>query len=164
MSLSRRRFIQGTFSVATVGAVSGITAPSVLVPSATADEIPARAWTMAMHVHSCFSEGTASMEAQLDQAAQTGVDVLWWSEHEFRMQAAGARKVVHFNAASESEDGITWSWAASSTGSLVEKSATYVTTPVSAADPSGARRCTWSDAATTVPTPLTGSRPARPTP
>ena len=101
-----------------------MTGPSVLVPSALADQSdPVRAWTMAMHVHSCFSEGTASMESQLDQAAQTGVDVLWWSEHEFRMQAAGARQVVHFNGASEAENGISWTWAAASTGTLLEKSA-----------------------------------------
>lgn len=138
MPVSRRRFIQGGFSLATVGAVGGVASPSVLVPAAFADDgSPVSPWTMAMHVHSCFSEGTASMEAQLDQASHNGVDVVWWSEHEFRMQAAGARKVVHFNGSSESEDGISWTWAAGTTGTMAEKSATYVSSPVSPADPSG---------------------------
>ncbi len=137
-TVSRRRFLQSGASVATVGAVGGLASPAILIPGAIAQPAdPLRPWAMAMHVHGSFSEGTASMESQLDQAVKCGVDVLWWTEHEFRMQASGARRVVHFNGSSESEDGISWTWTAASSGSFLEKSATYVTTPVSPTDPSG---------------------------
>ena len=42
---------------------------------------------MAMHVHASFSEGSASMQAHLAEAERTGVDVIWWTEHDHRMVA-----------------------------------------------------------------------------
>ncbi len=138
--ISRRTFIQGGLSLAAVGAVGGVVAPPVLVGSARAAGAETlRAWSMAMHIHGCFSEGAGSMEAQLDQAATNGIDVIWWSEHEFRMTASGARRVLHLDGLSESEDGLAWTWTAASSGSLTEKSATFVTGPVSPADTAGSK-------------------------
>ncbi|WP_299520187.1 hypothetical protein [uncultured Serinicoccus sp.] len=43
----------------------------------------------ALHVHSSFSEGAGSMHAQLEQAAALGVQALWWTDHDWRMNARG---------------------------------------------------------------------------
>src|ERR1700759_1466374 len=53
-------------------------------PVTTFDGLTSR--SMAMHVHSSFSEGVGSMEAQLTQAQLNGVNVLWWTDHDQRMQ------------------------------------------------------------------------------
>jgi hypothetical protein len=44
---------------------------------------------MAMHLHGSFSEGRASMATHLDQAERLGVDVLFFSDHDFRVAALG---------------------------------------------------------------------------
>ena len=56
---------------------------------------------MAMHLHSSFSEGTASMDAHLHQATRLGVDVMWWTDHDFRKMAHGYRTSVGFDGPSE---------------------------------------------------------------
>ena len=53
--------------------------------------------SMAMHIHSSFSEGIASMDAHLYQARRLGVDVVWWTEHDFRKLAHGYRTAVGFD-------------------------------------------------------------------
>lgn len=43
------------------------------------------AYSMSMHTHTSFSEYVASMQAQLYQATVNGVDVLWFTDHDHRM-------------------------------------------------------------------------------
>lgn len=43
--------------------------------------------SMAMHLHSSYSEGAASMRWHMAQAAAAGVDVVWISDHDWRMAA-----------------------------------------------------------------------------
>src|SRR5689334_25123774 len=40
------------------------------------------AFSMAMHVHSSFSEQDGSMDSQLFQATKNSMDVLWWTDHD----------------------------------------------------------------------------------
>jgi hypothetical protein len=47
------------------------------------------AYSMAMHVHSSFSEQDASMDSQLFQASKNSADVLWWTDHDTRMDGIG---------------------------------------------------------------------------
>jgi hypothetical protein len=54
--------------------------------------------TMAMHVHASFSERTGSMEAQLSEAEANNVNVLWWTEHDWRMAATCYRTQVSFDS------------------------------------------------------------------
>ena len=64
--LSRRRFLLGAGTVAGAGLVLGTPGwlPRARASSvASLDGLPR--WTMAMHVHSSFSEGPASMESHL---------------------------------------------------------------------------------------------------
>lgn len=76
-------------------------------------------FSMAMHIHSSFSEGSGSMNSHLDQARRNGVDVIWWTDHDFRMSSFHYRKVVHFTSLTqESGDGGPWQWVKQTSGSL----------------------------------------------
>src|SRR4029450_6009226 len=100
--------------------------------TALADVVPVG---MAMHVHSSFSEGTGSMLGQLGEAAANAVDVLWWSDHDWRMSGHGFRKEVHFDGFTELEDGAPLTWLVSRSGTLKSSSAAFVSSPASPLDP-----------------------------
>jgi hypothetical protein len=94
-------------------------------PVTTFDGLSSR--SMAMHVHSSFSEGAGSMEAHLLQARQNAVDVLWWTDHDHRMSAHGYRHVVHFTGLSnEKTDGVPWVWQKKTSGAFSSSSAGIV--------------------------------------
>ena len=63
------------------------------------------AYSMAMHVHSSFSEQSGSMDSQLFQAATNSVDVVWWTDHDERMNALGYRRTVHFTSLTDESEG-----------------------------------------------------------
>lgn len=44
-----------------------------------------RPYSVQMHVHGSMSEGSGSMRASNIQARKIGLDVLWWSDHDWRM-------------------------------------------------------------------------------
>ncbi len=99
------------------------------------------AYSMAMHVHSSFSEQDGSMDAQLFQAASNDVDVLWWTDHDARMASKNYRKTVHFTSLT-AETGATgessaWKWQKRTSGPLVTSASNggIVTTPSSPLDP-----------------------------
>ncbi|MFL6239343.1 MAG: CehA/McbA family metallohydrolase [Actinomycetes bacterium] len=92
--------------------------------------------SMAMHVHSSFSEGSASMRAQISEAAATGVQAMWFTEHDWRMSAHDYRNAYHFDSFNESENGLPWAWKFAQSGALSDYVAEIVTSPVSPADPS----------------------------
>jgi len=76
--MSRRHFLQATAGAAAAGLLRRF--PRLHLRSAdrpvAADGTSA--YSMAMHVHSSFSEQSASMDSQLFQASTNSVDVLWW--------------------------------------------------------------------------------------
>lgn len=84
-----------------------------------------------MHVHSSFSEQSGSMAGHLHQAQQNNVDVVWWTDHDYRMSGKTYRKVVHFTDLTGErpapDEGAAWQWrrqlsgrlATSSTGGIV---------------------------------------------
>lgn len=76
--------------------------------------------SMAMHVHSSFSEGSGSMGSHLAHAQANGVDVVWWTDHDTRMDGAGLRETVHFTSLNdEAGDGrAAWIWQRTTSGSL----------------------------------------------
>lgn len=96
--------------------------------------------TMAMHVHGCFSEGTASMDAHLHQAKRLGVDVVWWTDHDFRIAALGYRRAVGFDGAKEYENGLPWTWVPYTNGNPPLADHDFVTTPHSPDEAGGALR------------------------
>ena len=98
------------------------------------------AYSMAMHVHSSFSEQDGSMDSQLFQAARNSVDVLWWTDHDTRMDGTGYRQVVHFTSLTKESggpgQGRAWDWAKVTSGPLGGRSGGgIVQSPSSPSDP-----------------------------
>jgi hypothetical protein len=98
------------------------------------------AYSMAMHVHSSFSEQTGSMDSQLFQAARNAVDVLWWTDHDVRMTGLGYRKTVHFTSLTQERGGPgqrgPWIWTKVESGPLAAGSGGgIVAAPCSPNDP-----------------------------
>jgi hypothetical protein len=94
---------------------------------------------MAMHVHSSFSEQDGSMDAQLFQATKNSVDVLWWTDHDARMDGIGYRKTVHFTSLTAESggpgEGGPWTWTKTVSGPLASSSGGgIVTSPASPTD------------------------------
>jgi len=135
LSLSRR-------SLLGIGVAVG--AGAVLAPTgalaAPASRPGVRPVSMAMHVHSAFSEGNGSMQAHLQQATEHGIDVIWWTDHDFRLQAHGYRSAVRFEGLSEPENGLSWQWVTATSGRLASSAATFVSQPHSPDEPGRALR------------------------
>src|SRR6266516_5104047 len=122
--VSRREFLYGA---AALGAAAAMRLPSGFTPrlplhsparAVTADGTSA--YSMAMHVHSSFSEQDGSMDAQLFQATKNSVDVLWWTDHDARMDGIGYRKTVHFTSLTAESGGPgqrgPWRWTSAVSG------------------------------------------------
>ncbi|WP_295701559.1 hypothetical protein [Lapillicoccus sp.] len=105
---------------------------------------------MAMHIHGSFSEQHGSMEGHLQQATLTGVNVLWWTDHDHRMEQWKFRNVVHFDSlAAEAGDEQPWTWQLRTTGSLASSSGGIQTTNVSPNDTPGSGALSVSARAST---------------
>ncbi|WNM38540.1 hypothetical protein RMN56_25905 [Micromonospora halotolerans] len=136
-----------------LAAAGGLVVAGIGVPvglAATSDSPPPgrgrRPISMAMHLHASFSEGIASYAAHLDQARRNAVDVLWWTDHDFRVAAHDHRRTVHFDGPEEPEGGLAWTWTASTEGALTASAADFVAAP--ADDPGRALRLTAAGAGT----------------
>ncbi|MBA2416691.1 MAG: hypothetical protein H0V64_12560 [Geodermatophilaceae bacterium] len=139
--VSRRQALGLGAALATGAASAGLgrslRVTAAAAPTPAAGLVPVR---MAMHIHACFSEDTASMDTHLDQAERTGVDVIWWTEHDFRVQAHGYRKAVRFEGMTEVEDDLDWTWVPTKSGPLGGAAGTFVDYPHSPAEPGKALR------------------------
>jgi hypothetical protein len=138
---SRRDFLNAAAVVAGAGAVLPRTtrhAPPQAERGRTASGLAA--YSMAMHVHSSFSEQSGSMDSQLFQAASNSVDVLWWTDHDARMDGIGYRKTVHFTSLTDEKGGPgqrgPWTWTKVESGSLAGGSGGQIVgAPYSPSDP-----------------------------
>lgn len=108
--------------------------PASAVPGRDRRGVRLRPVSMSMHTHSCFSEGGsyagggggASMMSQLEAAQSAGVDVIWWTDHDWRMQAFGYYDGIAFDGTDE--DG-KLSWQVQSAGDLAEEAHEFVAEP-----------------------------------
>jgi len=120
--LTRRRFLQSTGSLAAAAAVLG-TVPRRSLATTIDGSLPV---SMAMHIHSSFSEGSGSMAAHLLQAETNDVDVLWWTDHDHRMSAENYREAVHFTSLTNESggpgEGDPWLWQRETSGPLTTAS------------------------------------------
>ncbi len=118
-SVTRRGLLQAAaLTVASAGVLGG----SSRVPRAAAGGIDG-AFSMAMHIHSSFSELYGSMDGHLQQAAANDVDVIWWTNHDTKMNGVNDRRVVNFTSlTNERGDGTPWIWTLERTGSLTSAS------------------------------------------
>jgi hypothetical protein len=80
-----------------VGALVAGTAAAALTFART--PAPERAWSAQLHVHGSFSEGVGSMDSHVFEAQRVGVDVLWWSDHDYRITASRTLTAFGFEAA-----------------------------------------------------------------
>ncbi len=130
--ISRRTVLRGAATSAAL-AGAGVAVGPLRAQASRSDDglVPTR---MAMHVHAAFSEGIGSMQAHLAEAERTGVQVVWWTEHDHRMVARGFLSDVHFDALTESSNGASVTWRPSNQGSFSRSSASIVTKPVSPND------------------------------
>jgi hypothetical protein len=140
-SLSRRGFLNASAGVAIAAALlrrfPRLPLRSPLRP-VSADGLAA--YSMAMHVHSSFSEQDGSMDGQLYQATKNSVDVLWWTDHDTRMDGLDYRQVVHFTSLTHEQgapgQGGAWDWTQVSSGPLGSQSGGgIVQSPSSPNDP-----------------------------
>ncbi|MCW3813964.1 hypothetical protein ONA91_05785 [Micromonospora sp. DR5-3] len=127
-------------AVAGVGVPVGLAATSATTPGSPSRG--RRPISMAMHIHASFSEGIASYAAHLDQGRRNDVDVIWWTDHDFRVAAHDHRRTVHFDGVEEAEGGLAWTWQASTEGGLTASAADHVDRPRSPDDPGRALRLT----------------------
>lgn len=129
--LTRRRFVQSVGAIAAGGWLFG-RAPVAL--ASAIDGTPAV--SMAMHIHSSFSEQYGSVQDHLFQAVKNNVNVLWLTDHDHRMKAWQYRSVVHFTSlTAENTDGPAWLWQRRVAGSLATSAGGIVTDPASPNDP-----------------------------
>jgi hypothetical protein len=132
---SRRGFLHGAAAIAAGAALTRSGSPRPVhtphpspldsaVRPVAADGRPA--YSMAMHIHSSFSEQNGSMDSQLYQASTNQVDVLWWTDHDARMEGIGYRDVVHFTSLTQEKgapgQGAPWLWQQRQGGSLTSAS------------------------------------------
>jgi hypothetical protein len=113
-------------------AAGAMGAPAAAVPGPATSRL--RPISMAMHIHGPFSEGQASFESHLQQAREHDVDVVWWTDHDFRVAAADHRRAVHFTGPTELEGELAWKWARQDEGTLVSPVAEFVESPHSGDD------------------------------
>jgi len=120
-----RRAVLGAGVVAGLGLplLAGCT-PS---PAPAAGPLPPRTdpVSLAMHLHTSFSEGTASMAAHLHQARRLGVDVLFWTDHDFRVSAQGYRRRLGLGGWTDTEHGVALTWRRRTEGALAEATVAF---------------------------------------
>ena len=142
--LTRRQVLNAAGGLASAGLLLGRGAgPPRRLPlqskARPADANGNQAYSMAMHVHSSFSEYSGSMDSQLYQATRNGVDVLWWTEHDGRMNSLDYRDQVHFTSLDNEKgapgQGGAWDWQAQSAGPVATSGGGIVKTPCSPSDP-----------------------------
>jgi hypothetical protein len=55
-------------------------------------------WSVALHMHASMSEQFGSMEWHSDKAAALGIDVIWWTDHDWRLSNYRHMKEYDFEA------------------------------------------------------------------
>jgi hypothetical protein len=135
--ISRRSFGQVLGALAGGAALGRLWTPSraLAAPAPSIDGL--LPLSMAMHQHASFSEQTGSMDGALDQATRTGVNVIWWTDHDHRMSGEDFRTVVHFSSlTNETGDGKPWTWSLQKSGPVARTShGGIVQKPASPRDP-----------------------------
>ncbi len=138
--LSRRSLLHATTAVAGAAALlRRIPRLPLRSPARAVAADGKSAYSMAMHIHSSFSEQSGSMDSQLFQAAKNSVDVLWWTDHDHRMDGIGYRRTVHFTSLTAEKGGPgqggPWKWTKAERGPVASGSGGIVGSPSSPGDP-----------------------------
>ncbi|GAA5033375.1 hypothetical protein [Actinopolymorpha pittospori] len=145
--VSRRSVLGTGLGLGVAAAVSGMDLRNATAAEAAEQSTAYRPVSMAMHVHACFSEGGswadggggASMMAQLDQATTNNVDVIWWTDHDWRMEAYGYYDGIGFDGTDE-DGGL--QWFEQNQGTVTGTQHAFVDEPHSPDEPGKAMRVT----------------------
>ncbi len=140
---SRREFLHGTAAAAAAAVLfRGMPrTPRRLPLRPSARPVAAdgtSAYSMAMHIHSSFSEFYGSMDCHLAQATANAVDVCWWTDHDQRMTYLDYRNTVHFTGPGEKGapgEGGPWKWQYKQSGPVASEASGFITNPCSPDDP-----------------------------
>src|ERR1700754_5050782 len=141
--VSRRSVLGTGLGLGIVAAVGGVELPAAA--GAARKPTAYQPVSMAMHTHSCFSEGGsyaaggggASMMAQLDQATKNDIDVIWWTDHDWRMEAYGYYDGIAFDGTDEDGD---LQWFVQNEGAVTGAAHAFVDEPHSPDEPGKAMR------------------------
>jgi len=137
--VSRRNFLGGVAAAALVPRLPFAARLPLRSPARPVAADGASAYSLAMHVHSSFSEYDGSMDAQLWQATRNALDVLWWTEHDQRLNDLDYRATVHFTSLTAEQpgpgEGYPWQWKQQESGPVASGSGGIVATPCSPYDP-----------------------------
>ncbi|WP_239153639.1 hypothetical protein [Virgisporangium aliadipatigenens] len=138
---SPSELLQGAASRRTL-LVAGALAPAAALTGAGPEPEAGglRAISMATHIHGPFSEGKASFEAHLAQARKNKVDVVWWTDHDFRVAAHDHRQAVHFTGAGEPDGIMAFGWTKKLDGKMAGDRVEFVDEPRSPYDQKPALR------------------------
>lgn len=129
--LTRRGLLTGTAALAGGLLASGrgsllhpssAAAVSTVAASSPTNGQGLLAYRHAMHVHTSYSEGGGSVEAQIAEASANGFDTLWTTDHDWRMSAYEAPDVFHFPALTERVQGSPYTWKPDALGALKARS------------------------------------------
>ncbi len=72
--------------------------------------VPGRGASVQLHLHGSVSEGAGTMRGHTEQAALTGVDVLWWTDHDYSYYPGRYIEVTgyDFEGGALNEDFVVW--------------------------------------------------------
>lgn len=143
--VSRRQVLGAGLGVGVVGAVGAMRPLAAAAEQSAPRRLGCVPVSMSMHTHACFSEGGsfadggggASMMAQLDQAVKSGVDVIWWTDHDWRMEAYGYYDDIAFDGTGE---GGGLGWVAQNSGAVSNARHAFIDDPHSPDEPGRALR------------------------
>src|SRR5205085_1318738 len=85
-------------------------------------------------IHASFSEDFGTYEAHFAESRRTGIDRIWWTEHDWRMSAWKYVTKLSFTTP-DSSNTTAITYAFSTLGSPVKTAGALVRTPVSPQDP-----------------------------
>jgi hypothetical protein len=136
-AIDRRALLAGAGGLAGLGTLGIPTGTAGAFAAAGRDPV-----SMAMHIHGSFSEGMASMDTHLDQARRIGVDVIWWTDHDFRLSGFGYRQAVGFDGPHEYDGPWDLTWNAPETTMLSPAAYAFVPGPRNPDESGGKLRVT----------------------
>jgi len=109
-SCSRSRTARCVFETLAISLPCSIAALMFLACSGPAPTLSApklkteKPYSVQMHVHGSFSEGAGSVDSHSYEASDLGLDVLWWSDHDFRITSYRHATRFGFEGPEESLD------------------------------------------------------------
>jgi hypothetical protein len=107
-SIATRRFLLGTPCWLAAWLAAGIARASAPHHPQTAVYPAESLYSLAMHMHGSMSEQSASWEWHTAHAESLGVDLIWWTDHDWRLSNDRAMKRYDFESAFWDSVSIRW--------------------------------------------------------